>query len=138
MGATRDTFDAILKEFYIGPVIEQLNNEVLALEMFEKAIVDWNGKKAIIPVHISRNNMNSKAQFVPESGTLPTAQNQGYARLEVEAKYQYGRFQISGPAISSAKNGGKGAFIGYTDAEMNKLVNDVRNTANRVSMTSGS
>lgn len=136
-GATRTTFDAILKEFYIGSVVEQLNNEVLALEMFEKAIVDWNGKKAIIPVHISRNSMNSTAQFVPESGTLPTAGNQGYARLEVTAKYQYGRFQITGPAIASAKNGGKGAFIGYTDAEMNKLVSDVRNTANRVSMTGG-
>jgi len=136
-GATRTTFDAILKEFYIGPVIEQLNNEVLALEMFEKAIVDWNGKKAIIPVHVSRNSMNSTAQFVPESGTLPTAGNQGYARLEVTAKYQYGRFQITGPAIASAKNGGRGAFIGYTDAEMNKLVSDVRNTANRVSMTGG-
>ena len=136
-GATRTTFDAILKEFYIGPVIEQLNNEILALEMFEKAIVDWNGKKAIIPVHVSRNSMSSTAQFVPESGTLPTAGNQGYARLEITAKYQYGRFQITGPAIASAKNGGKGAFIGYTDAEMNKLVSDVRNTANRVSMTGG-
>jgi hypothetical protein len=136
-GATRTTFDAILKEFYIGSVIEQLNNEVIALEMFEKAIVDWNGKKAIIPVHVARNSMNSTAQFVPESGTLPTAGNQGYARLEVTAKYQYGRFQITGPAIASAKNGGKGAFIGYTDAEMNKLVSDVRNTANRVSMTGG-
>jgi len=136
-GATRSTFDAILKEFYVGGVIAQLNNEVLALELFEKAIVDWNGKRAIIPVHVARNDFNSTAQFVPESGTLPTAGNQSYEQLQITAQYQYGRFQITGPAMASAKSGGKGAFISYTDAEMNKLVADVRNTANRVSMTGG-
>jgi len=140
MGATLATFQNILKEFYIGPVIEELNNEIFVLEMFEKAVVDWQGRVAIIPVHVSRN---SGVGFRQEGGVtagagapsaLPDAGNQGFNRLQINAQYQYGRFQITGPAISAAKSGGKGAFIGYVDAEMKKLVTDVKNSANQVSV----
>jgi len=131
MVATLTTFEAILKEFYLGPVIEEINNEVHVIEMFEKATVDWQGRVAIIPVHVDRN---TGVNFAAENAALPTAGAQGYARLQVNAKFQYGRFQITGPAISAAKSGGTGAFIGYVDAEMKKLVNDVRNSANGVSV----
>tara|TARA_R100000664_G_C2757734_1_gene146141 strand:- start:2743 stop:4275 length:1533 start_codon:yes stop_codon:yes gene_type:complete len=131
MVATLTTFESILKEFYLGPVIEEINNEVHVLEMFEKATVDWQGRVAIIPVHVDRN---TGVSFAAENAALPTAGAQGYARLQVNAKFQYGRFQITGPAISAAKSGGTGAFIGYVDAEMKKLVNDVRNSANGVSV----
>ena len=43
MVATLTTFESILKEFYLGPVIEEINNEVHVIEMFEKATVDWQG-----------------------------------------------------------------------------------------------
>ena len=46
------TISAILKDFYIGPLQEQLNNEVMCLEMFEKAKVSWAGRQAIVPVHV--------------------------------------------------------------------------------------
>tara|TARA_R100000664_G_scaffold34027_1_gene53522 strand:+ start:2652 stop:4184 length:1533 start_codon:yes stop_codon:yes gene_type:complete len=140
MGATLATFQNILKEFYIGPVIEELNNEIFVLEMFEKAVVDWQGRVAIIPVHVSRN---SGVGFRQEGGTttgagapsaLPDAGSQGFNRLQINAQYQYGRFEITGPAISAAKSGGKGAFIGYVDAEMKKLVTDVKISANTVSV----
>jgi hypothetical protein len=131
MVATLTTFESILKEFYLGPVIEEINNEVHVLEMFEKATVDWQGRVAIIPVHVDRN---TGVSFAAENTALPTAGAQGYTRLQVNAKFQYGRFQITGPAISAAKSGGTGAFIGYVDAEMKKLVNDVRNSANGVSV----
>ena len=36
MPATLATFDAILQDFYLGPIQEQLNQEVLALELMEK------------------------------------------------------------------------------------------------------
>ena len=55
MPATLATFASILKEFYIGPILDQLNNEVLALELMEKATIDWNGRVAIMPIHVSRN-----------------------------------------------------------------------------------
>ena len=134
MGATLATFQSILKEFYIGPVIDELNNEIFVLEMFEKAVVDWQGRVAIIPVHVSRNSGVGFRQEGGGANALPTAGNQGFNRLQINAQYQYGRFQITGPAISAAKSGGKGSFIGYVDAEMKKLVTDVKNSANQVSV----
>ena len=134
MGATLATFQSILKEFYIGPVIEELNNEIFVLEMFEKAVVDWQGRVAIIPVHVSRNSGVGFRQEGGGANTLPDAGNQGFNRLQINAQYQYGRFEITGPAISAAKSGGKGAFIGYVDAEMKKLVTDVKVSANTVSV----
>ncbi len=140
MPATLATFAAILKEFYISPILDQLQTEILALDLMEKATVDWNGRVAIMPVHVARNtgvgfrgelgaaNIGGAA---PLSGAnLPAAGQQGYERLQIQAAFQYGRFQVSGPAIAAAKSGGIGSFISYTDAEMKKLSGDVRNQAN--------
>ena len=55
MPATLATFAAILKEFYISPILDQLQTEILALDLMEKATVDWNGRVAIMPVHVARN-----------------------------------------------------------------------------------
>lgn len=139
MPATLATFQNILKEFYIGPVIEELNNEIFVLEMFEKAVIDWQGRVAIIPVHVSRNTgvgfrAEGQGALAGSSSLLPVAGDQGFEQLQVNAQYQYGRFQITGPAISAAKSGGRGSFIGYVDAEMKKLVNDVKNSSNSASV----
>ncbi len=133
--ATVDTFDAILKEFYMGPVQEQLNQEIFVLETFEKAVVDWNGKHCIIPVHTDRN---SGVGFRSDGAdVLPVAADQSFGALQVKAKFQYGRFQVTGPAISSAAKGSSNSFISYVDAEMNHLVEDVRNNANSATVTGG-
>lgn len=132
MAATLTTLAAILKEFYLGPIQEQLNNEVLCLEMFEKVTTDWAGKQVVIPIHVSRNTGTGYSK----AGALPTAGQQGYEQLVITAENLYGRFQISGDAIAATKSS-RGSFAGYVDAEMNKLVNDVRNTANVVCVTGG-
>mgnify|MGYP003647131739 CR=1 FL=1 len=46
MAASITTLDAILKEFYLGPIEEQLNNETMVIDLFEKATVDWQGKNS--------------------------------------------------------------------------------------------
>tara|TARA_R100001163_G_C5059222_1_gene195882 strand:+ start:338 stop:1927 length:1590 start_codon:yes stop_codon:yes gene_type:complete len=136
MTATITTFNAILKEFYVGPVIDALNTEIAVLKHFDKATLDWNGRQAVIPIHTARNSGVSYAAEYAGAANLPTAGRQGYGRLLVDAKYQYGRFEITGPAIASAKNGGKAAFVGWVDAEMNRLTADVKKVANK-SMVSG-
>ena len=134
--ATLDTFDSILKEFYIGPVQDQINAEVFALELFEKAVVDWNGKHCIIPVRVSRNS-GVGWRGEGDSNPLPTAGSQGFTNLRVKAKYQYGRFNVTGPAISAAAKGSANSFISYVDAEMTHLVNDVRDKANKAVVSGG-
>ena len=132
-GATQETLSAILKEFYLGPIQEQLNNEMLILQTMEKTTVDWNGRVAIIPVHIDRN---IGVNFAAEGGELPAAGNQRYDRLQINARFLYGRFQITGPAMSAAGKGGANSFIGWMDSEMKKLVTDVKNLAD-ANMISG-
>ena len=140
MVATQTTLQNILKEFYIGPVQDQLNNEMMVLELMEKTTVDWNGRVAIIPVHTSRN---TGVQYLDEAGTvggntaLPTAGSQGYLRLQVNARFQYGTFQITGPATAAAAKGGVGSFVGWMDAEMKRLVTDFRNASDRTCVSGG-
>lgn len=126
MATTIQTLDAVLKNFYAKAVVDQLNQEVLALELFEKAKLDWSGKKVVIPVHLSRNV--SGVGFRSEGAALPTAGQQGYAELNVFAKFLYGRFKLTGPSISAAK--GAYSFGNYVDLELRKLVEDVRVRAN--------
>jgi len=134
MPATQATLNDILKEFYLGPVQEQLNNSVMVLDLMTKTTVDWNGRVAIIPIHVSRN---TGVAFAAESGLLPAAGDQGYQRLQVNAHFLYGRFQITGPAMSAAGKGGANSFIGWMEAEMDKLVNDVKNASDNAMISGG-
>jgi hypothetical protein len=134
MAATITTLNAILKEFYLAPIQEQLNQEVLVLELMEKAVVDWAGRRVVIPLHTARN---TGVAFGGSTAALPIAGQETYVRAEVEAKFLYGRFEITGPAISSLAKGGTASFAGYVEAEMDKLVEDVRTKANRVAFCGG-
>jgi len=135
MGATLSStsISAILKEFYLGPIVSQLNNEILAIEVFQKGSIDWQGKKAIIPVKVGRN---TGVHFLDESVPLPTAGSQLYADLIITARFVYGRFSVSGPLIESAKSSA-GAFVTAIDGEMSGLVDDVKNAANKAMFDGG-
>ncbi len=135
MVATLANFASILKEFYLGPVQEQLNNEVLVLQIMEKATVDWNGRLCHIPLHVGR--APGATGYIAESAALPAASQQDYRNYVVNARFLYGRFEVTGPAIASAGKGGKNSFIGWADAEMDKLVSDVKNSADEACFSGG-
>lgn len=126
---------SILKEFFMGPVVETLSNEIMALQLFQKATVDWNGRVCTIPVHTGRNNA---VQFLGEGDAFMAAGQQQYDHLSVTAHFLYGHFQITGPAIASAKAGSSGAIIGWMESEMNKLIDDVKRTADQNMISGGS
>ena len=143
MAATLATFASILKEFYLGPIQDQLNNETLVSDMFEKASVDWNGRQVIIPVHVTRN---ANVGFVAETNPLPgpnigalapNGSQQGYVNLTCTSQFLYGRFQITGPAMASAGKGGANSFVGWVDGEMNRLVQDIKNQSDRAATSGG-
>ena len=139
MAASIGTFNSILKEYYLGPIQEQLNNEAMVVELFEKASVDWNGRQVWIPVHLARNTSTGFAQEggalpgVPPAVAVPPAgqPQQTYGNLIVTAQFLYGRFAITGPAMAAAGKGGANSFVGYVDAEMTRLKDDVRQTSLR-------
>jgi len=126
---------SILKEFFMGPVVETISQEVMALQLFQKATVDWNGRVCTIPVHTGRN---TAVQFLGEGAAFMGAGEQQYDHLSVNAHFLYGHFEITGPAIASAKAGSSGAIIGWMESEMNKLIDDVKRTADQNMISGGS
>ena len=133
MAATISTLGPVLKEQYEGPIREELNQEVLALELWEKGSSSWMGKQVVIPIHISRNTSVSKGSL-PGVGSIG---NQGYSQLVTTAKYIYGQFQVDRPLMKSATGSNSGAFLSALDSEMTGLKKDVRNVANRMTIFGG-
>tara|TARA_R100001163_G_scaffold35096_2_gene27021 strand:- start:101 stop:1360 length:1260 start_codon:yes stop_codon:yes gene_type:complete len=132
MAASLTTLSAVMKQFYLGPLQDQLNNEILAFDLFQKEKVDWVGKEAIIPVRTARN---SQVAF-SATAALPVAGQQTYASLTVAAKYLYGRMAIEGPAIAQAK-ASVGAFINGLQVELDGAMETVKNSCDQALFTGG-
>src|SRR5215216_852393 len=106
MPTTRQTYDAVLKEFYLPKVREVLNNTMFMLSVVQTNSTDIEGRRAILSVRTSRNSgVGSRS----EMGTLPVAGNQGYSEERVPLKYHYGRILISGPVMRSTSSD-RGSF----------------------------
>jgi hypothetical protein len=124
---TSTSIQAMLHEYYRGPVAEQLNQEVLAVELFEKGSFTWAGKNVIIPLHTGRN---TGVGYRAENTNLPAATSQVHSRIVSNATFLYGRFEVTGPTMASAEKGGMNSFIGALDNEMTRLVDDLKDHAN--------
>ena len=132
MAATLTTLSAVMKQFYLGPLQDQLNNEIMAFDLFQKEKVDWVGREAIIPVRTARNN----SPAFSANASLPPVGQQTYASLTVSAKYLYGRMEIQGPAIAQAK-ASVGAFINGLQVELDGAMETVKNSADQAMFTGG-
>lgn len=134
------TFGPMLKEFYQGPVADQINNRVWIREYFQKRSKGWSGKQMVIPIHIGRNTgvgFSAEAGAGGAGGVLPTAGSQGYRDLRINAHSSYGRFQVSGVAMDTATKSGVGAFAGVMNEEMDRLVRDISNNENSMNIFGG-
>jgi hypothetical protein len=121
-GANLTTLSDILKEYYLGPVAEQLNNEVLLLSRLESKAEDLVGKRAYVPLHVSRSGgIGARA----EDAALPTAGNQDYDKAVYDLKYLYGRVRVTGPSMAKTKNEA-GAFLQALKSELDGIRNDLK------------
>jgi len=121
-GATLNTLSNILKEYYLGPVAEQLNNEVLLLSRLESRSEDLVGKYAYVPLHKTRSGgIGARAEQAP----LPVAGKQGYDKATYDLKYLYGAVQVTGPSVAKTKNEA-GSFLQVLKSELDGLRNDLR------------
>ena len=126
-GTTLTTFDAILKNQYLGPIREQLNSSNVLYGRLEKNTDSVVGKNFTIPLHYGRNEgIGARGEGV----ALPGAGNQAYKDCIVPMRYQYGRIQLTGPTIKAARSN-EGAFIRAVDSEMRGLERDMKSSMNR-------
>lgn len=122
-GATLTTLTNILKEFYLPPVVEQLNNEVLAMQILslDSKNIDLVGLEAVVPLHTTRSGgVGSRGELE----TLPTAGSQAYSVAKFKLKYHYGVIQVSGQSINQSKSGA-GAFLQAYQSELDGIKNDL-------------
>lgn len=121
-GANLGTLSTILKEYYLGPVAEQLNNEVLLLSRLESKSEDLVGKRAYVPLHWGRSaGIGARA----ESALLPSAGKQQYEKAVYDLKYLYGRVEVTGPSMAKTKNEA-GAFLQALKSELDGVRNDLK------------
>jgi hypothetical protein len=127
MAFTRTTADPVLKEFYLPLVRQILNSKVFLLTQVEQNSEDIEGRRAVLAINVARNTgVGARAEY----GTLPTAGQQGYAEERVTLKYNYGRIELSGPAIRSTQTD-RGSFVRAVQSETQGVTRDLRNDINR-------
>jgi hypothetical protein len=132
---TLATADALLKDVYRGPIIEQINYKTYMLDQIQRDndSVDFTGRRAIFPVHSSPN---MSATNIADGGTLPTPGTQGYLDGIVNIRYHSSGMALTDQTIKQA-TGNEGAFVNILDNDSKKLGQDLKKNVNRQVMGTG-
>jgi len=129
----RAAADAILKDFFLGPIRDQLNSETILAYRLQKNEEIVEGRYVVMPLHTGRNVgiMSRRESGVVANGSnLPVAGRQGWTDMRFLVRYNYGRIKMTGPVMASARTN-RGAFARVVDEEVKGLVRDLKNDLNR-------
>lgn len=122
IAADLEAVSDILKEWYIGPTAEQLNQEVMVTQLLGVSTENLEGLKAVLPLHTARSGGIGSRR---ERAELPRAGKQGYGRAEYELKYHYARAEVTGQAIQRT-NSDRGAFLQAFKSELSFIRKDIQ------------
>lgn len=128
-GSTLSAIQGALKRDYIGPLRDQLNNATVLLKRLQRNEDDVSGDTltAYVPLIYERNQgIGARA----DGGSLPTARYRGVKQTAIPLKYNYGRIEITGPAIAGSRNGST-AFMKVVDFEVRGMVEGMKVDINR-------
>lgn len=130
MGQLLASYDAILKEDYQGPIVEEINLKTNLLDLFTKEDAkkyEFVGREVVIPLHSQRSfGVKSAGEAEP----LPQTGNQAFVDLKIPLKYTYGHIQVSAQVIKASRNDA-GAFARAMEVEQKSMVNDISRLRNR-------
>jgi hypothetical protein len=129
VGAYLSNYDEALKNFYLEPAKEQLNNDNVLMSILSSRAneTDVAGTNAKIDCHYGRTTGTGARQ---DREDLPTAGYQKYKQATVPMKYNYGRVQFTGPTIAATRMD-KGAFVRVIDSEVSGMVSDLQRECQR-------
>jgi hypothetical protein len=129
--------DAILKNYYRGPIVELLNQETFLIDQVEQTnandIGTFTGRQIIFPVHTGRNRGRGG---VTDGGTLAQAGKQSYLDGIVPPKYFNQAIEVSDMVIEQSATDA-GAFVRVIDAEMSGAMQDLRKDISRMAYGTG-
>jgi hypothetical protein len=132
---TLAAFDAALKDLYVGPIVEQLNQKTYLLDQIERDAdhIDHTGRRAVIPLH---KNRNRGRKSIADGGTLPTAGAQVYLDAIVPLRYHTYGIELTDQVIEASKTN-EGAFVSAIEVESKGVAIDMRKDINRQAFGTG-
>jgi hypothetical protein len=133
---TLATADAILKDVYRGPIIEQLNYKTYMLDQIERDSdsIDFTGRRAIVPVESLGNESPASTT---DGGTLVDPQIDTEQDAIVSIRYHDGGLELSDALVRQATGNNAGAFVNKLDRSSKKLADSMRKNINRQVMGDG-
>lgn len=118
---------AQLKNYYQGPIIDQLNEDLPIYRGAEKVKQGWSGFQVVRPL---RTRRNQGIGAVADNGTLPSIGRQTTVQALIQAKYNYLRFGITGPMIKASQSD-IGSFVRSAAYELEMGYKDLASDVNR-------
>src|SRR5689334_16985383 len=126
---TLATADAILKDLYPTPIREQTNYKTWLLDRIERdsTRVDFEGRRAIMPLHTSQNPSEGS---IADGGTLPTPGVEGNADAIVPIRYVASGLEMTDMLIKQARSN-RGAFVSALTDRTKRLGQGFKKKVNR-------
>ena len=118
---------AELKNYYQGPIQDQLNEDVAIYRAAQKGKHKWSGQQVVRPWRVRRNQGIGATS---DGGTLPAIGRQTTVQAIIQAKYNYLRFGVTGPMIA-ASQADVGSFVRAAAYELEMGYNDLKSDVNR-------
>ena len=118
---------AELKNYYQGPIIDLINEEIPIYRACEKVKQGWSGYQVIRPLRTSRNQ---GVGATSDGGTLPKIGRQTTVQAIIAAKYNYLRFGVTGPMIKASQSD-VGSFVRSAAYELEMGYKDMKTEISR-------
>ena len=118
---------AELKNFYQGPMIDLINEEIPIYRACEKIKEGWSGYQVIRPLRTSRGQGIGATS---DGGALPKKGRQTTAQASIQAKFNYLRFAVTGPMIKASQSD-IGSFVRSAAFELEMGYKDLKTDISR-------
>lgn len=118
---------AQLKNYYQGPIVDQLNQDTPIYRGAEKAKFAWSGYQVVRPLKVRRNQ---GVGATSDGGVLPAIGRQSTEQALISAKFNYLRFGITGPMIKASQSD-VGSFVRSAAYELQEGYKDLQVDVNR-------
>jgi len=125
---------AQLKNFYQGPIVSQLNDDVGLYRGAEKGKEGWSGYQVVRPLKVRRNQGIGATS---DGGPLPKIGRQTSVQATITSAFNYLRFGITGPMIKASQSN-VGSFVRSAAYELEEGYKDLKTDLNRQSGWDGS
>lgn len=118
---------AELKNYYQGPIVDLLSEEIPVYRAAEKVKQGWSGYQVIRPLRTVRNQGIGATS---DGGTLPKIGRQTTVQAIISAKFNYLRFGVTGPMIKASQSD-IGSFVRSATYELEMGYKDLKTDLNR-------